>query len=454
MNIQQLVDRGESETLEFKEKFDERAIESAVAFANTNGGIVLIGVSDNGRINGIKTGKESLKNWANQMSQSTEPRLIPEIKDYELDTKEFGRKTIVAIRIREFPIKPVSLKGRCFKRVGNSNRLMPAQEIAQMHLDSTGMSWDKLPARGASANDIDIEKVKRYIKKANDTGRRKIDASEEPMQILEKLELLHEGMPSWAAILLFRKDAQRFISQAAIHCGRFREESIVIDDRLIEGTILEQIEEAMDFIRKNINVRFVMTGRPEREQVWDYPLEALREALINAVCHRDYTVSSNIEVRIYDDSLIIWSPGSLPSGITLEELYIPHSSKLRNKGIAGVLYDMELIEQWGSGIGKMRETCLSAGLTEPVLEEYQGFRVIFKKDISTQGHNQGIDLNARQVKTLMYVKEHGRITNKEYQELTGMSKPTATMDLKSMVKNNILKKIGTTGRGTEYILVE
>ena len=115
---------------------------------------------------------------------------------------------------------------------------------------------------------------------------------------------------------------------------------------------------------------------------------------------------------------------------------------------------MELIEQWGSGIGKMRETCLSAGLTEPVLEEYQGFRVIFKKDISTQGHNQGIDLNARQIKALMYVKEHRRITNKEYQELTGMSKPTATMDLKSMVENNILKKIGTTGRGTEYILVE
>jgi ATP-dependent DNA helicase RecG len=302
-NLHKLIASGESISLEFKEKFDERTIESAAAFANTKGGIILIGISDRGEIKGIQIGKETIQNWANQISQITEPRLIPEIELYEEEQKK-----VSAILIKEFPIKPVSVKGRCYRRVGNSNRIMPAQEIAQMHFHSTGMSWDKLPARDTTLEDIDFEKVKRYIKKANDAGRRKIEGDEEPLKVLEKLELIKDGKPTWGAILLFRKGSKRFLSQAAIHCGRFKEETLVIDDRMIEVNIIEQIDEAMDFIHKNINVKFIMTGRPEREQVWDYPLEALREAIINAVCHRDYTILSNIEVRIYDDKLIVWSP--------------------------------------------------------------------------------------------------------------------------------------------------
>ncbi len=221
---------------------------------------------------------------------------------------------------------------------------------------------------------------------------------------------------------------------------------------MIEETIIEQIDEAMDFIHKNINVKFIMTGRPEREQIWDYPLEALREAIINAVCHRDYTIPSNIEVRIYDDKLIVWSPGGLPSGITLDELFSPHSSKLRNKGIAEVFYDIELIEQWGSGIEKMRKACRNAGLPEPIFEEYQGFRVIFRKDIYTEEYLRNLGLNERQIKAVMYVKEKGKITNKEYQELTGVSRITASRELQVIVEKEIFHMIGKVGRGTKYIL--
>lgn len=446
MNLQELVGSGESETLEYKEKFDERTLEAAVAFANTKGGIVLIGISDNGTVKGIQLGKESLKNWANQISQSTEPRVIPDIEVCELDGK-----SVVAIRIKEHPIKPVSLKGRCYKRAGNSNRIITLQEIAQMHLHSTGMSWDKLPARDANINDIDPEKVNRYIKISRETGRRKIGDDEDPIEVLEKLDLLKDGIPTWAAILLFRKDPFRFMSQAAVHCGRFKEETIVIDDRMIGGTIIEQIDEAMDFIRKNINVEFVMTGRPEREQVWDYPLEALREAVINAVCHRDYTISSNVEIRIYDDRLVVWSPGGLPLGITIEDLYKPHSSELRNKGIAEIFYDMELIEQWGSGVDKMREGCRIARLPEPVLEEYQGFRVIFRKDIYSEEYLRSLGLNERQIGAVRYVKDKGKITNKEYRELTELSDEGARIDLNKLVDADVFQVKGR-GRGVHYVL--
>ena len=448
MNLQDLIKTGESNTVEFKEKFDEQTIESAVAFANTKGGIIFIGVSDKNNIKGIKIGKETINHWTNQISKSTDPRIIPEIEQIKV-----SGKTIIAIKLKENPIKPISKKGRCLKRVDSSNRAMSAQEVAQMHLHSTGMSWDKYPVKDASFEDIDIDNVNRYIRKARETGRKKVGDDEEPIQVLEKMNLITEGQPTWAAILLFSRQTNKFISQAAIHCGRFKKGNIVIDDRMIVGTVFEQIDEAMDFIRKNINVEFVMTGRPQRDQIWDYPLEALREALINAICHRDYTIFSNIEVRIYDDKLIIRSPGFLPYGITLEELYKPHSSTLRNKGLAEVLYDTELIERWGSGIEKIQQHCLDAGLPEPIFEEYQGFQVVFRKDVYDEEYLHSLNLNERQIKAVMYVKEKGQVTNTGYQEICNTSARTSSRDLADLVSRGLFNQKGTIGKGTEYTLI-
>ena len=152
MNLPDLIKSGESETVEFKEKFDERTIESAVAFANTKGGTIFIGVSDKNNIKGIKIGKETINQWTKQISQSTDPSIIPEIEQIKV-----SGKTIIAIQIKENPIKPISKKGRCLKRVDSSNRAMNAQEVAQMHLHSTRMSWDKYPARNAKLADIDLD---------------------------------------------------------------------------------------------------------------------------------------------------------------------------------------------------------------------------------------------------------------------------------------------------------
>jgi len=126
--LNKLLESGETETLEFKEGFDKKTIEAAGAFANTKGGTILIGASDRNQIKGVQIGKETLRNWANQISQSTEPRIIPEI-----EPSTINRKHVVIIKIKQFPIKPVSVKGRYFRRVENSNRIMTMQEIAQMH---------------------------------------------------------------------------------------------------------------------------------------------------------------------------------------------------------------------------------------------------------------------------------------------------------------------------------
>jgi len=138
----------------------------------------------------------------------------------------------------------------------------------------------------------------------------------------------------------------------------------------------------------------------------------------------------------------------------MEDLYKSHSSVLRNKGIGEVFYDIGWIEQWGSGIDKMQRACKKAGLPEPHFEEYQGFRVIFRKDIYTEEYLHNLGLNERQIKAVMYVKEKGRITNKEYQELTKISRQMATIDLAETVKKGVFTKIGKAGKGIAYQLTK
>jgi len=437
----------ESNTIEFKESFDREAVVTAGAFANTRGGTIYIGIMDRGKVVGTLIGAESLKEWANTISQSTEPRLIPEMEEQSHDGKP-----VVAIHIKENPLKPVSVRGRCYRRVGSSNRVMQPHEISEMHLQSIGSSWDLTPAPGASLADLDFARVAEYIRKANESGRRNIAPGESPQTVLEKIGLVQGNKPSWAAILLFGKEPQRFLSQATIHCGLFDADEIsVLDDRMVTGTLIEQINDAMEFIRKNIRVAFVMTGEPERKQVWDYPVEALREAVINAICHRNYTISSSVEIRILRDSLKVWSPGRLASGITLPELFSSHASVLRNKGIAQVLYDIGWIERWGGGIQKMRSASAEAGLPEPVFQEDQGFSVIFRKDVFDRDYLVRAGLSERQITAVLYTRENGKITNADYQRILEVSGTTAQRDLKDLVARNILEMSGKR-KGTHYTL--
>lgn len=440
-----IIGKGESERVELEESFDKDVLETTSAFANTHGGIIFIGVNDKKGINGVSAGKESMKNWVNEVSQATEPIVIPEIEKHEVHGK-----TIVLIKIAESPLKPVSYKGICYLRVGNGNKKLTPKEISEMHLQTIGSSWDSYPARDAKIEDIDIERVENYIRLANEAGRRKI--AEKPLQVLEKLDLIKEGKPTWAAILLFGKEPQRFVLQAKIHCGRFKNETTIIDDALIDGSIIEQVDKAMEFVKKNLKLQFVITGKPRREEVWEYPLEAVREAIINAVCHRDYTEPSDIQIRIYDDELIVWSSGKLPLGITLEDLYKPHKSVLRNRMIAQIFFDVGLIERWGTGVRRIIETCTKQGLPAPIFDEYLGFRVIFRKSPAIEDL-QKLGINERQTKAVEYVTKKGSIGNKEYQGLNAISKRIATLELSDLVKKGVFTRTGKGKREIKYLLL-
>lgn len=431
--VAKLIENRESGLVEFKETFDREVIETIAAFANTKGGIIIIGVSDKGKVKGISIGKATLNDWINQISQSTEPRVVPEIEQAKIEGKE-----IVIIRIKEYPIKPISVKGKCFHRVGSSNRTMTAQGISEMHLHSIGSSWDAFPAQDKNIADIDLKKVVKYIKEANTNGRRKIE--DDPKDVLHKLEFVKDNKATWAAILVFGKEPQRPLSQSAVHCGRFKiDKTQILDDLMIESDLISQVDEVIKFITRHISVRYEFEGKPKRKEIWEYPLEALREAVINAVVHRDYSISSNVQVEIYDDRIEIWNPGGLLPGITVEDLYKKeHKSVVRNKLIAQIFYDIGYIEKYGSGTSKIINLCRQNNLPFPEFKEnFGGFSVIFRKDILTDEYLRHLGLNERQFKAVMYAKEKGKITNSDYQKLNSVSNKTSYLELSVLVKKNI-----------------
>jgi ATP-dependent DNA helicase RecG len=443
-DLMERVNNDESEMLEFKENYDNETIETAGSFANTRGGIILIGVRSKGTITGTTITSETLKDWANQISQVSEPTLIPDVQPMDIEGD-----TVVIISIKEYPLKPVAIRGRCYRRVGNSNRVMTPAEISEMHLQSMGTTWDATPCPNATLKDIESNIVNEYVSRTKNTGRRHFRDDENVPSLLEKLDIVHNNTPTWAAVLAFGK---RPPMQAKVKCGKIRGTSTIVDDFVVDVPIIDQVEEVMEYMRRVLTLSYSISGKAKRDEIWEYPLDAVREVVTNAVCHRDYSSPAQIQLKIFDDRLVIWNPGGLPFGMSIERLMDPnHNSIPRNKLIAMIFYDTGLIENYGSGIQRIFDKCHELGFPEPVFKELDGgFQVTFHKDIYNDEYLANLGLNGRQIKAILYVKEKGKITNMVYQSINNVSKRTATRDLDELITKALIVQIGKTGKGTHY----
>jgi len=445
MNLDDLLQKSESAMLAHKAEFDAECVEIAAAMATGRGGLILVGVTSEGEIGGATVDEQALEKWTAQIALTTEPSVA-----VDAEILQTGEKRVAVLTIPEMPIKPVAVNGRSYKRLGQHNHLLTAAEIAELHALTTGRSWDSLPIDSATFEDLDLSKIAKYIETANARHRRKIDRSEPALAILEKLRLIRNGKITNAAILLFGKEPQVFFPQAKIKAGRFKSETVIVDDAEIGGTVIEQIDAAFAFIQRHLAVRLVITGQPQREEVWEYPLGALREGLINAITHRDYAAGAMTQVRIYDDNLLIWNPGNLPLNLRLDDLKRKHQSVLRNALIGAIFYDLGYIERWGSGTNRILDECRTLHLPEPEWRENQGLMLTFRKDVFTEENLREMELPERQLQAVLHVKKNRRLTNQQYQELFGVKKRTASDDLHELEAKGILERVGSTGKGTYY----
>jgi len=437
----------ESETLEFKRQWTDRALEDIAAFANTRGGTCLIGVRKDGTVVGTVTDDAELQRIANTIVSKL--GITPSIQVKELQGHE-----VIVIKVE--PIRGVvAYRGRYLTRVGTVNRDMPPDQLARRLLERFPQTWDGL-ASPWDLEAVDEEQVVRFAQLARE--RLPDIEPSEPERTLQNLGLLQEGRLTNAGVLLFARRPQLLFPHARLRIGMFKENQI-IDSHEFEGTLWQQLSGAMDRFRQVLRVRFdIQATEPtleglQRKETWEYPLEALREAVINALIHRDYTAQGDIQIRLYEDRLQVWNPGGLPEGIRLDQLRVPdHPSVPRNPLLSRTFYYAGLIEHWGTGTTRILELCKAQGLPEPEFVEQSGsFKVVFLKDLYRPERLRALGLNERQIKAVLYVKEHGRITNREYRALTAISDEGARLDLKQLVEKGVLEARGK-GRSAHYVL--
>lgn len=276
----------------------------------------------------------------------------------------------------------VSTKGRYYKRVASSNQALNPSEISDLYMQSLQLSWDAYPAHRATLADLSPQKIEQFVQQVNAGGRFWL-GNADPMSALEKLHYLTHGQPTWAAMLLFAKEPLRH----HIHLGRFKTPTMIIDDRQITDTLFEAVEQAMRFIVSYVSVAFEFDGSIHRKERFAYPLPALREALLNAVVHRDYKDGSDIQVKIFDDRISIFSPGRLYAGLQLDELqHDNYRSRLRNKLVAEGFYLTTAIEKYGSGFIRIRDALRDYPEIRLDLEEISGgFSVTFVREARQSG---------------------------------------------------------------------
>ncbi len=439
----------EGETLELKERWTDRALEDLAAFANTGGGRLILGVRDDGTVVGVDASDRQLQRIANLVTSRL--GITPSVRSAEMQ----GRSVI------EVEVSParglVPCKGRYLRRVGSTNRDFAPGDLARHVVRISGQTWDGLPSPWG-IDEVDREAVRRFVALARERLPN-ADAAE-PERLLANLGLLRGGLMTNGCALLFGRVPQRLFPGARVRIGVFRGPDEVVDSHECAGNLFEQLDAAMERFRRVLRVRFeVEVEEPtleglRRKDIWEYPLEAMREAVVNALVHRDYTIAADVQVRIYDDRLVVWNPGGLPEGIRIEQLKEPdHPSVPRNPHLAQAFYFAGLIERWGTGTTRIIRLCAAQGLPEPQFEERSGnFRVVFWRDPYTPARLHRLGLSERQVQAVLYLKEHGRITNRGYQALVGVSKRTASRDLEALVQLGLMERVGATGKGTHYVL--
>ena len=449
--LKKLIAAGESAHVEFKEAFGEASLESIAAFANAGGGVLFMGIADNGTVKGLQLGKETLRDWANKITQAT--RLNPHISEVFLNGSP-----VVIIEVLESQVKPVPCWGRYFKRVDKSNRQMTDDDITRLVLDKVGSTWDEIVEIRAKLADISAEKLSIFRALCNEKRRRIIPARDSDKAVLEKLGLLKNGKPLRAAMLLFAKEPQRWYPSASLKIGRFRPGGIIVDDKEVGGTIFEQIDGAMDYFREHLQTRFEFKGTPSRDVIWEYPLEALREAVTNAICHRDYLDVSQTQIRWYDDSILMVNPGSLIPPLTPQALLEVHASKQRNRKIAEMLYYAGLIEKWGGGTLEMARNCSKAGLPTPTFKEDQGaLWVTFPRGAAAEEKvlEKVLEkVTVNQGKILSATAHNPRMTNRELASIVGISERKVRENLNKLKAKGRVKRIGPDKGGHWEVLAQ
>ncbi len=375
--IARMVVAGESATLEFKSTTGTRreAVMTVCAMLNQQGGHVLFGVTPQGDVVGQQVNERTIEELSAEIGR-IDPPAFPTIERIPVTQEQ----EIIVVAVNPGPARPYQYRGASYRRVGNTTLAMPTEEYNRVLLERmhSEQRWENQPAIGWSIQDLDEAEIRRTVENAIRRGRLDDPGTREPAELLRGLGLFRGGVLCRAAVVLFgnTERIEYEMPQCLLRVARFQgtDRTEFLDNRQFHGNTFSLLKAAESFLRQTLPIAGrIEAGRFERIDEPLFPPLATREALANALCHRDYSVGGgSVGVAVYDDRLEITSSGALHFGLTPEKLFAPHESLPWNPLIARTFFRCGIIEQWGRGTLKMAELTASAGLPSPEIEDVGG----------------------------------------------------------------------------------
>ncbi len=453
--LKDLLNRGPGQTVAFISKPDATLLaETMIAFANADGGTILLGVNEQGRVVDYLTDD----NVEGQLVQAIVMCRPPVVTEWE--QSELPEGVVVALKVARSPELHALADGRVLIRAGVENKPPSGDVIRLLAATKSSGDFEGEPVAGATLVDLEKEVLDEYMRLRQERGRRPLQGNLQD-HLVEMGAMLEDGTPTVAGMLLFGKYPQAFLPQSGIIFVKFLGKDARGRDGLagygrrveINGPIARMVERAWSVTREEMQVEAVVQGL-RRQEMPEYPSFAVREALVNAVCHRDYRLSGRrVEIRMYDDRLEVISPGGLPGYITLDNIVEEHFS--RNPRVVAGLFQWGYIEELGLGIDRMIEEMLENGHTPPDFEAKPysfTVRLHNTRERAPATKRWPTNMNERQMKAMSFIEESGRITNRDYRQLCSNVNPeTIRLDLVDLVDKGLLLKIGDK-KGTYYIL--
>lgn len=434
----------ESQNIEWKESWRDEYLKWICGFANAVGGKLYIGMDDEGNV--VKV--DNVKKLSEDI-----PNKVRDVLGVVVDVNVLEKDGVEYLEIVVPPYSnPINYKGQYHYRSGSTKQELKGVALNRFLLQRTGKNWDDFPIAGVSIDDLSVVALNRFRKEASKSNRVDEEVlNDSTKHLLEDLRLIDEETQqlSKAGVLLFHPTPEKYIRGAYIKIGFFKSdnEDLAFQDE-VHGSLMEQIEKAYDLIKTKYLVYSISYEGISRRETPRFPVEALRESLMNAVAHKDYSDATPIQISVYPNHIVFWNPGRLPENWTTARLFEKHPSKPYNPSVANALFRCGDIESWGRGYKRIIDAVQTYKLLPPVVEIVSGLMITYYSDIHSQ--LKAINLDERQVKIIEFTLKNGRITNADVQELLNTNRTSAYRVLQQM--DDWLEMQGKTGKSTYYVL--
>lgn len=433
--IMLIAREGEGQTIEFKER-PVNLDREMVAFANAMGGSLFIGIDDNGRVVGTSQSNKILSQ-IQDIARNCDPPVHITIRKHP---------NVLEVEVKEGTDKPYRCHGGFFLRNGPNSQKLTRDEIINFAIGEGKIRFDeRINSRAVFQEDFSLRKYREYLHLA------RLDAGMEAEDLLINLNAAERQrgkvLLTNAACLFFMDDPQKFFPEAYVTAIRYRgpDRAEIIDRKDMKEDLVMQVNDSMNFFTRHTSTALVVSGAPQHEEAAEYPAAAVREAVINALMHRDYFYdSSHVYMHIFSDRIEIENPGGLFRGLTVEDL--GRRSVRRNRLIAELFFRIGFIEMVGGGIGRMFSAMKENGNPSPEIQATNFFTITFKKRVLSKGE---VRVNERQRKLLHFIATRGSASKQECARHLNVSGDTALRELKELMKQSLIVQMGT-GKATRY----